>query len=284
MVYIVIGIVIAVLIALWLFMVAPKTSRRSRMAPYEERYIAHRGLYDNDGPAPENSLAAFRKAVENGYGIELDVQLTSDGKLVVFHDGSLLRMTGVDKMLYECSFEELSGYSLADSAEHIPLFSDVLEVIGGKVPLIVEVKSEGDCIATTKAAAEMLDDYSGEYCMESFNVLSVRWVRKHRPNVIRGQLSLDYFIWHPEMPWLHKLALSDLALNFLSRPDFIAYDHTEAYRLSYRLIRRIFRPANVAWTVKSPEQLEKAKRIFGTIIFDSFIPEGELGRQPGKKN
>ncbi len=273
MIFAIIGGAILLLFALYLFCVWPNTGRREQMKPFEAQYCAHRGLHDNKTDAPENSINAFRKAVENGYGIELDVQLTSDKKLVVFHDGSLERMCGVDKMLYKCGYEELQKLHLADSDSKIPLFSEVLETVAGKVPLIVEVKSEGDPIATSKAAAEMLDNYKGIFCVESFHAGAVRWFRKNRPQWIRGQLSLDYFKWKSKANWLTKLLASDLMFNFLSRPDFIAYDHRQAYRPSYRFIRRAFPVENVAWTVQSQEQLEKAKKIFQCIIFDSFIPD-----------
>lgn len=272
-------IIIAALAAafgVWLFMVKPNCGRRERMKPFEERYIAHRGLFDNGGPAPENSLPAFRRAVEAGYGIELDVQRTSDGKLVVFHDSTLERICGDKRRLYDCTFEELQKLRLLDSEERIPLFSDVLAVIGGKVPLVVEIKSDGNWRACTEETAEMLDGYEGIYCLESFRAGVLKWFRKNRPDVIRGQLSLDYFKWHSEQPFIAKLALSDLMLNFLSRPDFISYDHSQANRLSYRLIRRLFPVENVCWTVKSQAELEEARKIFKCFIFDSFIPdEGE---------
>ena len=273
MVFAIIGGVLVLLIAIYLFCVKPNIGRRERMKPFEAQYCAHRGLYDNATEAPENSLNAFRKAVESGYGIELDVQLTSDGKLVVFHDGTLKRMCGPDKFLYQCSYDELQQLHLADSDEKIPLFSKVLETVAGKVPLIVEVKSEGDPIATSRATAELLDDYKGIFCVESFHAGAVRWFRKNRPDWIRGQLSMDYFKWKTNNSWLMKLLASDLMFNFVSRPDFIAYDHRHVNRLSYRIVRKLFPVENVCWTVQSQQELEKAKKVFQCIIFDSFIPD-----------
>ena len=273
--FLIAAIVLIAVFAAFLWCIKPNLGRRSSMRPFEECYIAHRGLHDNATDAPENSLPAFKKAVENGYGIELDVQLSSDGKLVVFHDADLKRICGVDKALVDCSFEELSSYPLADSDERIPLFEDVLKVVDGRVPLVVERKKEGDCIATTRAAAELLDSYNGVYCVESFHAGAMRWFRRNRPDVIRGQLSMDYFAWKVKQPWIVKLVLSDLMLNFVSRPDFIAYDHRQAYRFSYRLLRRLFTVENVAWTVQSEEELEKAEKIFDCIIFDSFIPKAD---------
>ena len=258
------------------FLVAPGHYTKAMQAPFADRNYAHRGLHKKDKSIPENSLGAFRAAVNAGYGIELDVQRTSDGKLVVFHDSTLERICGDKRRLYDCTFEELQKLRLLDSEERIPLFSDVLAVIGGKVPLVVEIKSDGNWRACTEETAEMLDGYEGIYCLESFRAGVLKWFRKNRPDVIRGQLSLDYFKWHSEQPFIAKLALSDLMLNFLSRPDFISYDHSQANRLSYRLIRRLFPVENVCWTVKSQAELEEARKIFKCFIFDSFIPdEGE---------
>lgn len=271
-----IWIVLAVcllLILLYLFCLAPNTGRRAQMKPFEDVLIAHRGLFDNREAWPENSLPAFRRAVEAGYGIELDVQLTANHQMVVFHDGNLKRMCGVDKMVYECTYEELLGYPLLNSGQRIPLLQDVLEVIGGKVPLIAEVKSEGDWRETTRTLAEMMKDYPGVYCMESFHPLAVAWYRKHCPGVIRGQLSTDYSKDSLDTPPLERLVLTNLLMNWRSRPDFIAYNHKFAGQFSYRLCRRLFPVENVAWTIRSQEELERAKTTFQVFIFDSFRPE-----------
>ena len=135
-------IILIVFILLYLFLIFPNISRKEALKPYTERYVAHRGLFNNKD-VPENSLKAFRKAVESGYGIELDVQLTTDDRLVVFHDVSLYRMTGIDKNLTDCSYEELLTYHLLDTDEKIPLFSDVLKVLQPDTRLIIEIKPEG---------------------------------------------------------------------------------------------------------------------------------------------
>lgn len=269
----IISIFVLALAGLYLFSIAPNKDRRVRMRLFEEQYIAHRGLFDNAGDAPENSLTAFQRAVDAAYGIELDVQMTTDHKLVVFHDDSLQRMCGVDKKLTDCSYQELKKYRLADSNEKIPMFQEVLKLINGKVPLIVEVKSEGDWKSTTRLMAEIMDNYPGHYCMESFHPLCVEWFRKNRPDVIRGQLSTNYFGDHVQRKWYEKFLLSNLMLNFRSRPDFIAYNHIWKNQFSYRLCRKLFAVENVAWTIKNQKELLEAKKTFDVIIFDSFIPQ-----------
>ena len=251
----------------------PNRGRKEKMKVFEKQYIAHRGLFDNESEAPENSIPAFQRAVQQGYGIELDVQLTTDNRLVVFHDETLQRMCGFDKKLTECSYDELKHYRLAKSDEKIPLFDEVLKVIDGKVPLIVEVKSEGDWKKTTQLMAERMDSYQGCYCMESFHPFAVKWFKDHRPEIIRGQLSTNYFKDKINRKWYEKFLLSNLMLNFLTKPDFIAYNHLWKKDFSYTLCRKLFKPENVAWTIKNQKELEEAEKTFDVIIFDSFIPK-----------
>lgn len=258
--------------AAYLFCLAPGRDRRDRLKTFEERYIAHRGLFDNAGAAPENSLGAFRLAVEKGYGIELDVQLTADRRLVVFHDKTLKRMCGVNAALRKCSYQELQQYTLMASEERIPLLEEALKEIGGKVPLIVEIKSDGDWREVAEATAEIMDRYEGCYCVESFYPLVLGWFRKNRPEVIRGQLATDFFKSGTEKKWYRKVLASNLLLNFKSRPDFIAYNHLYAGQFSYRLCRQLFPVGNAAWTIKSQEELAQAEKTFQIIIFDSFVP------------
>ena len=246
------------------------------MTPFEETYIAHRGLFDNGKPGvPENSIPAFEKAVEAGYGIELDVQTTSDGRLVVFHDETLSRMCGVDKKLYECTYDELKGYHLANTKEKIPLFDEVLKVIDGKVPLVVEIKSEGNWRLTTRLTAERLDAYVGVslYCIESFHPLVVKWFKDNRPDVLRGQLSTNFFRSKMKRAWYEKIILTNLLLNFLAKPDFIAYNYRYKNQPSFWLCRVLFNVVSAAWTVRSEKVLKKVCRVFDVIIFDSFLPQ-----------
>ena len=189
------GIIVILLLIIYLFLIAPNFERREKMLPFREVYIAHRGLFYNgevqskDVPnadddrledleeeiIPENSIPAFVRAVAAGYGIELDTQTPADGRVVVFHDESLLRMCGVDKNLHDCTYDELMKYKLLETDYKIPLFEDVLKVIAGKVPLIVEVKSEGNYRRTTRLTAEYLYAYRGTYCVESFHPLVLNW-------------------------------------------------------------------------------------------------------------
>lgn len=252
------------------------------MRPYNKRqhmtrrrfgkcYIAHRGLF-NSPEIPENSMAAFAKAAEKGYGIELDVQLTSDNRMVVFHDDTLLRMCGDHRLLRSLSYKELKHFRLDDSDEKIPLLKDVLKLVNGRVPLVVEIKPEGRFISAAKRVAAALDKYPGVYCIESFNPVVLFWFRCHRPAVLRGQLSTVFKKDGDTHPRPVQFVLSNLLLNFLSKPDFISYNHKHTDRLAFRICNRLFKPVNAAWTIKSRKDLEAARKYFEIFIFDSFLP------------
>lgn len=264
-------IVIAVLVCLYLLSLMPGRPRPDKFAPFESTMIAHRGLYDNSGDAPENSLLAFRRAVDAGFGIEMDVQITRDGKLVIFHDESLRRVCGANVKLTDLSFDELEEYTLMQSEERIPLFSDVFDVFKGKVPAVIEIKAHGDYIGTAKHLMRYLDGYDGDYCIESFHPRLVHWFRKNRPDVLRGQLS-TVFDRSSKAPWIAKVVATNLMTNFYARPDFISYDWRYRNQFSYRLMRRLYRVENACWTIQSKEDLRAARKVFSIFIFDSFDP------------
>ena len=271
----VILLILLLLIVLYLLALAPNTKRARNFRPFERQYIAHRGFFDNDSDCPENSLSAFALAVERGYGIELDIHITADNQLVVFHDDGLSRMCGVDRALEDCTYEELQQYRLAKSRERIPLFTDVLAIVAGKVPMVVEIKNSARWREVTERTAKILDEYEGRYCIESFNPLIVEWYKKNRPEIVRGQLSTDYFKDEPQMGFFQKLILTNLLFNFIAKPDFIAYNHKHKDQFSYKLLRKLYRVKNVAWTIRSQQELKNAKSVFTCMIFDSFVPNKE---------
>lgn len=268
----VVFLLIMFLCVAFLFLIAPNHKKRKEIHVFEQQLIAHRGLFNNQIGIPENSMLAFSKAIEKHFGIELDVQMTTDNKLVVFHDDNLKRMCGVDKRLTDCSFEELKQYTIGNSSEHIPLFDDVLSLIDGKVPIIVEIKSDGNWKETTIKTAQRLDNYNGKYCIESFHPFVVHWFRKNRPSIIRGQLSTNYYKDNIKVSNIQKFLLSNLFLNCISRPDFIAYNHKHVCGFCYSVCRKVFTVTNAAWTIKNQDELIEAKKVFSIIIFDSFFP------------
>lgn len=267
-------IVLAVLLILYLLAIMPRMIHRAEVEPFKGRLYAHRGLYDNRTEAPENSMAAFQKAVDNNYGIELDIQLTKDNVIVVCHDADIKRVCGVDKMIRALTFEELQQYTLYDSKEKIPTFSDVLALVDGRVPLIVEYKSENTDTLLFELGDEMLRNYHGLYCVESFNPLLAFWYRRHNKDVMRGILSDAYKKEGIKgLPnWMYA-TMQHLLLNFIIKPDFVAYHHIYYRNLSRTLCHKLYHATAVAWTIQSQQQLRDREKHFDLFIFDSFIPE-----------
>ena len=271
------GAVLITVVVTYLFLVNPwiDYSRKEEMKPFESVYIAHRGFFI-PGVRPENSLSAFKSAVDHLYGIELDVQLTEDDRLVVFHDETTDRMCGQHGKVANMSYAELQEMRLDGTDETIPLFSEVLDVVKGKVPMIIEVKPEGRCVLAAKKLMEILAGYAGTYCVESFNPLVLEWLRKNHQDVIRGQLASNFFRDDGVNGLLNRFVLTNLLLNFRGRPDFIAYNHRYVNQFTYLLVRKLFNPVNVAWTIKCQTELEEARKTFTVFIFDSFVPDSKL--------
>lgn len=261
-------VALLVIIIIYLFLISPRMWNKPDRTPFYGVHYAHRGLFDNDTEAPENSLNAIRRAVDAGYGIEFDIQLTKDDVPVIFHDANLKRMCGVDGNIWEYTLEELQKLKLAHSNQTIPTLAAVLETIDGRVPLIIEYKMDRVDTKVCELGNELLKDYKGVYCMESFHPFAVQWYRKHCPDVMRGQLSQDFS--KTDYKGIQYWLMTHLLTNFLARPDFIAYNHTDAGRFSRRLCRGLG-ALSVAWTIRSQEDYEKAKEQFDLFIFDSFI-------------
>lgn len=260
--------VICILGLVYIFLVAPRMFHKPDRKPFYCRHYAHRGLFDNETEAPENSLRAFAKAVEADYGIELDVQLSKDDVLVVFHDATLERMCGVKGNVWDFTYDELQELTLAKSGERIPKFEEVLNLVDGKVPLIVEYKLDRVQTKVCELGNKLLKEYKGAYCIESFHPLAVKWYRKNRPDVLRGQLSMNF----KEEYKAHKeyIFLTYLLTNVATRPDFIAYQHSDASNIS-RKICRVLGALSVTWTIKNQKQYEAVKDEFDLFIFDSCI-------------
>jgi len=267
---------ILIIITLYLLAIMPRMFNRADTAPFKGVYYAHRGFHDNLSSAPENSMAAFKKAVALNYGIELDVQLTKDKIPVVFHDYTLNRICGTTGRVCEHTYTELNKLRLLQSEETIPRLSDVLEEVAGLVPLIIEYKAKGADVSVCAHCDALLSDYTGSYCVESFNPLVVYWFKKNRPHVMRGQLSKNYFKYgsgndRTPLYWL----LQNLLTNCITRPDFIAYDHHSRFCLSKYLCRHLYHMLIVAWTIKSQNELDNARKSNDLFIFEGFIPNAK---------
>ncbi|MBQ9801935.1 MAG: glycerophosphodiester phosphodiesterase [Clostridia bacterium] len=265
----ILGGVLLLFLGLWLFLIAPR-ARRAATKPFLRAY-AHRGLWG--GNVPENSLAAFRAAAEHGFAIELDVQLSRDGEVMVFHDYTLTRMCGREKKLADLTAAELGALSLDGTPETIPTLSEVLDAVDGRVPLLIELKGESGNTALCPAVAAILDRYAGEWCVESFNPLLLRWFKKHRPHAVRGLLSTDLIKEKKKGSKVLNFALSALLLTFLCRPQFHAWDGHHPRRLALRVGLRLFGAGSVVYTVRDEADYRRYLERGVSPIFEGFLPQ-----------
>lgn len=264
-------LVVLILFILYILALRGRTGQK-KLADLGKWSYAHRGLHDQY--LPENSMGAFRAAVEAGYGMELDLHLLRDGNLGVMHDSSLKRTTGRDGKMEDLTTEQLSEYHLQGTEETIPQFRQVLDLVAGKVPLIIELKSDGyNASQLCQAACRMLEGYQGLYCLESFDPRCVIWLRKHQPQIIRGQLAENFLAAKGvHMPWILKWILTNNAANFLSLPDFIAYRFAHRNTFGNTVCRKVWGIQGVSWTLHSKEEYDTAVAEGWIPIFEGFRP------------
>ncbi len=236
---------------------------------------AHRGLHDAAQGAPENSMAAFRRAVERGFGAELDVHLMADGNLAVVHDSDLTRVCGKQALIEDLTAADLKDYPLMGTEETIPLLGEVLELFEGKTPLVIELKVErGNANALTDAVMKALEGWNGTYCMESFHPGALLRLKEKYPRVLRGQLSQD-FMRDSEVGRLSvpaRFVLTHLLTTAFTRPDFIAYRWEDRKEPSLRLMRTLYGVHEMGWTVRDRTTMDALARDGVGPIFEQFVP------------
>ena len=257
------------LFALWLFLVAPR-ARKKAVQPFLRPY-AHRGLWGEG--LPENSLGAFRKAAEMGFAIELDIQLSSDGEVMVFHDYTLDRVCDRAGKICDLDAAELGNIPLNGiENEHIPTLREVLAAVAGRVPLLIELKGESGDTSLVPAALKVLEGYEGAWCMESFNPLLLRAVKRKAPHVVRGLLSTNLLKEKKNGSKLLNFALSAHLFNFLCRPNFLAFDGHYPRRLGLRAGLALFGAAPFVFTMRNEADYRHFLQKGVAPIFDSFLP------------
>lgn len=256
----------ALIAGIWLFLIFPAARRHPDRAILEGRLIAHRGLHG--AGIPENSLAAFRRACDAGIIIETDIHITKDGEVVVFHDDSPLRMCGVDGKIEEMTLCELRSLRLGESGEGIPTLAECLQEVGGRVPLLIEFKCTdlSGCRRLCEAADRILADYPGKYFIQSFYPFVPGWYKKHRPEILRGQLATVI-----RGEGAAKRLLGELIFNFIARPDFVSYDRQFASKAVRRLTSRLG-AMPVGWTFGTSDELADGRKSFAAFIFEGFDP------------
>ena len=215
--------------------------------------IAHRGIFDNR-KVPENSIKAFKNALNKGYAIELDIRLTKDNKIVVFHDDVLGRMTKKKGNIKNLTFEELQKIKLINTDYTIPSLDEVLSLVNGKVPLLIELKSTSRSHRLEKELIKELDEYKGEFAVQSFNPFIISYFRFHKKEYIRGLL-VSYK--------KYKSFGTSLSIK-LSKPDFLSVSkrmYKNKKIIKYRKKIPVF-----AWTIDSKDDVKKYQDCFDNLI------------------
>lgn len=258
----------------WCLLLRPRQHQPGWEALEGVRF-AHRGLHDADQGIPENSMAAFRRAIESGFGAELDVHLMADGNLAVVHDSSLKRVCGADVFIEDLTADDLSSYPLMGTEERIPLFQDVLTLFEGRTPLVIELKVErGNACALTDTAMAALEGWNGTYCVESFHPAVLLRLKEKYPKILRGQLSQNFMcdreVGNLSLPV--RFLLTNLLTTTATQPDFIAYKWEDRSNISLRLMRKLYGVHEVGWTVRSKKTMKTLDEAGVTSIFEKFVP------------
>ncbi len=243
----------------------------------KEELIAHRGLHTLDRTVPENTMLAFRRAMEAGYGIEFDINVLGDGNVVVFHDPNLKRLCGIDKNLIDLTYEDIKDLTILDSKEKIPLLKDVLKLIDGKVPLLIELKPKVDTKKLFTSFLKIIDEYKGVFAVHSFHPQVIYWFKKYRPDIIRGQIS-EFFRDDKDMSCIVKYLMKTMLFNFITKPDFINYGIKD---LPNRYLDRFYKKGIVviSYASRSQDEFDMAKKYYDNSVFEFFIPEKKAYNQ-----
>ena len=256
----------------WTAVAPPK--QKTWLTDYQ---YAHRGLHD--GNLPENSLQAFENAARAGYAIEMDVQLSKDGRVMVFHDTRLDRMTAVHGKIKDFTYDELRTFRLNGSDYTIPTLEEVLAMINGRVPILFELKKKGVAGKLERAFYQLVKSYEGKFAVQSFSPFSIRWFKKNAPHVLRGQLACD-FRFCQEFSRIKRFLLAKLLfvvrrleINFICRPNFISYELHKVNSTVIKRLRECGAPI-LAWTIRNEEQYQNASPYIDSVIFENFRPNG----------
>ena len=227
------------------------------------KFIAHRGLFDRE-KIPENSMLAFDKALEKGYSIEVDVNMTQDGYIVVFHDNSLKRMTGIKNDITTMTLSEIKKFKLLGTENKIPTFEDVLLQVSGKVPILIEVKPNSKYKELMEKLINLLEKYNGKYSIQSFDPRIVYWLKKNMPQISRGQISSKNI--REVKSRILKILLGKMVFNVITKPNFISYQYLSINEKFYKKQKNKGREV-IAWTLKNKEDYEKIRDYCDMVVF-----------------
>jgi len=261
--------ILLVVTAVYFYMSAPRRkSLRPDMGELHTDY-AHRGLHNES--FPENSIAACVAAMEAGFGIELDVHLSSDGEVIVFHDDDLLRMCGEDVKLSSLSSAELTARKLGGSEYTIPRLTDVLGAVDGRVPILIELKGTNSDTRLCEKLMQVMKDYDGKYCVQSFNPFLLGWFKKNAPEIVRGLLYTNFFK-NSSGKRINDILLTSMVGNIIARPDFISADGRFLDLFPAKMMRKFYRLPFLCWTITDGENFDRFSKEDIRNIFENFTP------------
>ena len=259
---------VVILLIIWLFLISPALRKHPDKEIFTGLHIAHRGLHDTN--TPENSISAFKKAIECGFAIEIDIHVTKDDRIVIFHDDNLKRVCGEDKHIESMTLDELSRYRLLDTDEKIPTLEQLLDICSKDTVLVIEYKcTPSNYKRLCENADRVLSRYNVKYIVQSFNPLAMYWFKKNKKEICRGQLATDFI--REEKKGIIEILCGFLLFNFISRPDFISYD-IKYPNVPQRKICIMLGALTAGWTVKSQKELDNCKKRYDAYIFEDFIP------------
>lgn len=261
-------LIIAALAALYIFAILPRLSRQKDMEQFHHTLFAHRGYHCADKLIPENSMAAFKAAVAHQYGIELDVHLTKDGHIAVFHDDTLERVCHAPGSVESYTYQELQDFHLLNTSERIPLLSHVLEYVDGRVPLLIEIKIPGSSTDICQPLLKELASYKGPFLIQSFNTMGIRWFKRNAPHILRGQLSSNLTAKKTKETFMLRFFVKHLLSNFLGRPDFISYKLNDLPTIAVTICQKVFHTPIAVWTLRTEKALKKGISSYDMQIFE----------------
>ena len=260
-------IALVALSALYVFLLRPRTEHKTSVEPLKVDY-AHRGLHGDF--AVENTMQAFYAAEREGYGIELDVRLSSDNKVVVFHDDTLQRLCDRTERVDSKTASELSWVDIKGTYEKIPLFEDVLATIDPTTPLCIELK--GNDTRLCVELAKLMDKEDRYYSVKSFNPMLISWYRKNRPRVVRGVLVSNFLAKGHKGNIFTRFIATTMILNCIAQPDYVSYDCRHPKLLPLMICKKLYNVLTFTWTVNTPELYGEAKARGDVPVFEGFEP------------
>ena len=264
--------ILIVLAVLFTVLIAPRTIGQASLSHMEGYHYAHRGYHDGNVAVPENSLSSFQAAIDAGYGIELDIQLSSDKVPMIFHDADLDRICGVEGKIWDYTCAELQEMHLFGTDEVIPTLAEALALIDGQVPILVEYKMDKVDTDVCAMSHELLKDYDGPYAVQSFHPFALFWYRQNANDIPRGILAKNFIRDNKakgEKSDIIDFLTTNLMLNVIGYPDFIAFDYQDADYFALKLCR-IIGSKTSTWTLKDPAHYEQVKGQFDLYTFEGF--------------